>query len=266
MGTQGVLSVVVDGKMLVKVVTGCDGARLSTVAKELFRRDEVSVAIVAEECDRAGFDRDDTGFIVQVSADRELNTDTDREELGQLYRDTFDDPWFNPRWRKGVADVHRVVLFSKDSPPVLMTEECRPAVPVFDIPPCDMSAGMLHAYRTNPIVHAVIRGGGSVDDCVVALVKANADRVSAEVVAMRSALPGVAVLRNVGIIPGLRFAVSNDCGETCVAACDSAFDALDYLDLQNKAGARYAVVVVRKKVGPVDQENASRQGRREGEA
>jgi hypothetical protein len=36
------------------------------------------------------------------------------EELGQLYRETFDNPSFNPRWNSGIADI--VTILKIDNP------------------------------------------------------------------------------------------------------------------------------------------------------
>ena len=47
-----------------------------------------------------------------------------------------------------------------------------------------------------------------------------------------------------GSIEGVKFAISDENGKTCVAIRDCAWEAKKYLDLQNVAGANYAVVVV----------------------
>ena len=49
-----------------------------------------------------------------------------------------------------------------------------------------------------------------------------------------------------GCIEGVIFAVSNDGGKTGVAWRNNVFEALEYLELQNKNGGDYAVVVVKK--------------------
>lgn len=49
-----------------------------------------------------------------------------------------------------------------------------------------------------------------------------------------------------GSVAGIIFAVSNDGGKTGVAWRENVFDALAYLDLQNKGGGGYSVVAVRK--------------------
>ena len=36
------------------------------------------------------------------------------DELGPLYRETFNDPSFNPRWKSGIADI--VIILKMDNP------------------------------------------------------------------------------------------------------------------------------------------------------
>ena len=105
MATQGLLSVVNGGKVVAKVVAGCNGhnvpklaavLRANPVTKPQELRDAAHAADVGcEAC------------LVVLSADGALHCCSD--DPSELYRSTFDQPRFNPRWEHGTADCVEVV-------------------------------------------------------------------------------------------------------------------------------------------------------------
>ena len=101
MGTQAVVSLTVRDEVLVKVIAGCDGARARELGQvitnlKVFDRDSIfdaarRVGLGCHQC-LVVMDQDDVRY------------DGD-EPLDELYRNTFDDPNFNPRWESGLADI-----------------------------------------------------------------------------------------------------------------------------------------------------------------
>lgn len=119
MGTQGILSVVKEGVMLAKVITGSNGQKIPEVAKRLLedlrgRGNTVTpcglLGSVVASCVECGFDLEDEGFVIQTSETGEVQDG--RDDLPQLYRFTFAVPWFNPRWDRGTADYVRVIVIA----------------------------------------------------------------------------------------------------------------------------------------------------------
>lgn len=105
MATQGLVSVVEGGAVRFKIVAGCNGMRAVELAARLRAErfaNAGSVYDLAEEC---GFGCDDCRVVMGASEEFYLFDD----DLGELYRKTFDDPRFNPRWRHGTAAHVEVV-------------------------------------------------------------------------------------------------------------------------------------------------------------
>ena len=109
MGTQGIVSVVKDGEMLVKAVAGCDGYNAHALAQEIADCGMNTVEEVFSAAQRLHFGSRES-LVVQDSA-RDLYAGDD--ELSSLYREKFKDPEFNPRWELGSAD-HVVVVDLSD--------------------------------------------------------------------------------------------------------------------------------------------------------
>lgn len=106
MGTQGVVSVTRDGRTIIKVVAGCQGymaEELAQVIKE--RRLPLGPEQVQRWAQIVGFGC--PNCLVVMDEQEALGQDAD--ELPALYRQTFDDPRFNPRWQRGTASHVEVV-------------------------------------------------------------------------------------------------------------------------------------------------------------
>lgn len=104
MATQGVVSVSDElYHTLFKIVTGCDGYNAKELALAILEKVEEGKSLTADLLyDLAlgcGFGDEDT--LVVMSAD-DIKQRGDFE-VGQLYRMTFRNPWFNPRWEQGTA-------------------------------------------------------------------------------------------------------------------------------------------------------------------
>ena len=107
MARQGVVSVLKDGKVALKVVAGCDGDRAKTLA-DVIRRDGrvLPVRDIYDIARSRGFGCEEC--LVVIGQDDEVFHQFDGR-LPSPYRETFDDPLFNPRWDKGAADFVEVV-------------------------------------------------------------------------------------------------------------------------------------------------------------
>lgn len=108
MGTQAVVSIVSDGQTLVKVVAGCDGYNAWGVAKELCKAKTLQLNTVYGI---AGGKMGCKDCLVAMDVETEIYKGGDG--TSGLYRETFNDPIFNPRWNCGSAD--KVVIIDVET-------------------------------------------------------------------------------------------------------------------------------------------------------
>jgi len=99
MGTQGIVSLVRGGKVVYKVIAGCNGMNARAVAEAVLQLPWVSCGEIYEEAACARFGSE--ACLVVQSADEEFHFTGG--ELGPRYREKFSDPAFNPRWERGTA-------------------------------------------------------------------------------------------------------------------------------------------------------------------
>lgn len=105
MATQGVVSVVSEGKVVMKVVAGCNGMMARATANRLRKSWPMSAEKAYGEARNTRL-----GCISCLT----VVTESDilfkgHDELSPRYRETFDDAKFNPRWQRGIAD-HTIVV------------------------------------------------------------------------------------------------------------------------------------------------------------
>ena len=123
MGTMGLVTVRDTEKVLMKIVVGTDGMRVKQMAKMIrtFIRKNGRHPIIREAVDMAkavhfGSENDR----IVITADSHYS---ECGQPGQLYRDTFDQPKFNPRWDIGITEfyqevnIDRVLRKHKSPPP-----------------------------------------------------------------------------------------------------------------------------------------------------
>jgi len=107
MATQGVLSVVRNGKVVAKLVTGSDGYQLPKLA-DIIRKNGISdVATIFASAVVLGVGSMGSLFVM---GENNIITNSD-EEVPDAYRQTFSDPRWNPRWKLGTAEYVEVVEF-----------------------------------------------------------------------------------------------------------------------------------------------------------
>lgn len=111
MTTQAVISLVKKGHTFIKIVCGCNGYNAEKLVKIIKYiqpekiQDIYKMAIKNKFGCRECLVVMDNENIVFKGGD---------EELGPLYRETFNDPSFNPRWKNGIADI--VTILKIDNP------------------------------------------------------------------------------------------------------------------------------------------------------
>lgn len=113
MGTQAVVSVRKDGQMVFKFVVGCNGAQAPDFADGLRSLGHVPTLLEALEIAATTLYGCSECFItVTPEAVRPYSRYSDYvDEPNSLYRRTFDDPRFNPRWEQGTAAYTEIVDF-----------------------------------------------------------------------------------------------------------------------------------------------------------
>lgn len=116
MGTQGVVSVVKGGKVVVKAIAGCNGmqaGRLAVFIRDVIYQDRPPTVYQMARQVRFG-----CADCLVVMGPKSVETRTqlsEDESSSPLYRRTFDDPQFNPRWERGTAEYVLVVDLDKRS-------------------------------------------------------------------------------------------------------------------------------------------------------
>lgn len=112
MSTNGVISVVnKENKVLLKIVTGCDGYNIAKTVAHLYEIidnfEEIhDLEWLFKEILDTGFGCENCLVVMDHNGNYKVNDD---ESLEYLYMETFDNPAFNPRWEKGTAEYCLVV-------------------------------------------------------------------------------------------------------------------------------------------------------------
>jgi len=105
MGTQGVVSVIENDQVVMKIIVGCNGDKASDVAFVVEDHWPISMEEAYEIAQECGF-YDRESLVVMTKNETKYLGDHD---LDPRYRTTFNQPEFNPRWDQGTADYVEVV-------------------------------------------------------------------------------------------------------------------------------------------------------------
>jgi hypothetical protein len=108
MGTQGLVTVKSGEKVLMKVVAGCDGFNAERFASRLKRVWPIKAEDVYNMASVYSFG-EKSCLVVITDFEIYHRKPKGSERISPLYRKTFQDPLFNPRWKHGTAD-HVVVI------------------------------------------------------------------------------------------------------------------------------------------------------------
>ena len=103
--TNGIVSILKDGKVILKAVAGCNGYPAADVAKAVRKSPGLSVPMLYAICRECDFGCEDCLVVQDVQTHKFAGDD----ELGPLYKAEFSNPRFNPRWVKGTAEYTEIV-------------------------------------------------------------------------------------------------------------------------------------------------------------
>jgi len=117
--TQGIVSILVNGEMKFKVITGHDGYNAKNLAAWLRKLDQCpSLGELGNQANACDFGAEHTRVILEAGErwNEPIIHCTDGmdecdNEGRQRYLDTFHVAQFNPRWKYGTADYVEVVEF-----------------------------------------------------------------------------------------------------------------------------------------------------------
>ena len=107
MATHGMVTVVDgNGKVLVKAICGCNGSKSGELA-EYIRENRTSDV---EEIYKAAVDLDFGCGNCLVVMDAKVIKFDGEDGIDKRYRETFEDPYFNPRWECGKCGCFELVV------------------------------------------------------------------------------------------------------------------------------------------------------------
>jgi hypothetical protein len=105
MATQGLITVQSGGHVLMKIVAGCNGYNAPKLAEEIKKRWPLST----KDAYKLAFSMNFGCPPCLVAFTESEVAFVEDEELDPLYRETFQEPRFNPRWKQGIADYIEII-------------------------------------------------------------------------------------------------------------------------------------------------------------
>lgn len=108
MATNGIVSIVKNGKTVFKCVAGCNGSTADKTAAALKKLANPTIDQVYKVCIDNHFGCKEC-TVVQSEKEHRCDPDYQKEKLSSLYKDKFVDPKFNPRWEYGTASHVEIV-------------------------------------------------------------------------------------------------------------------------------------------------------------
>jgi len=103
--TQGLISVTHNDEVVMKIVVGCNGYHFKKVVKQLKGEWPVSLERAYEIALENDFGSENC--LVVMDGNSEIFKGD--EDHSPLYRETFADPNFNPRWECGLTDKFEIL-------------------------------------------------------------------------------------------------------------------------------------------------------------
>jgi len=116
--TQGLITIMFGDNVLMKIVVGCNGYKVKELAKLVKANWPVDVEGAYQLAEQVGFGCQSCRMIITASgifgvseeSGKLENLEESEEFTGaKLYRDTFQQSKFNPRWAYGIADRLQIV-------------------------------------------------------------------------------------------------------------------------------------------------------------
>ncbi len=109
MATQGLISITHANRVVFKIVAGCNGMKAAELAAAIKQTPPKTVAEIFELAGKAGFGCEDCLVVCDPQRPHMASGDSHYDEYHRLYRETFEDPRFNPRWEHGTAAYTEVI-------------------------------------------------------------------------------------------------------------------------------------------------------------
>lgn len=117
MGTQGIVSIVINDHVVMKAIAGCNGFNAKVIASVIHRAPELRADIYAfyDLAQRLKFGCTECLVVMDQDTLKTGHGDEigDSPDDPQRYFDTFADPAFNPRWAPGTADYVEIVYIKR---------------------------------------------------------------------------------------------------------------------------------------------------------
>lgn len=120
MTTQAIISIVKNCHTIVKIICGCDGYNVEKLAEIIKSSQPNKIQDIYDIAIKNGFGCKDCLVVMDKN---EIIYKGDGH-VGPLYRETFDDPSFNPRWKNGNAD-YVIILKVSSSGEIIRLEDDR---------------------------------------------------------------------------------------------------------------------------------------------
>lgn len=109
MATQGLVTVVKDGQVVMKIVAGNDGDKAQELAHHLKESWPLTATEAHDLALAVGFGEGGES-LVTITADTVVEPEymdyDEFVEVHPLYASTFDQPEFNPRWESGLSECY----------------------------------------------------------------------------------------------------------------------------------------------------------------
>ena len=112
MATQGLISIVKDGRVIFKCIAGSDGYRIDSAVEAIKKIpfENLTINKLFETCKNIGFGDHEVDLVIQTERENRFGGD---EDFALGYYDTrkFHNPEFNPRLECGLADFTQIINY-----------------------------------------------------------------------------------------------------------------------------------------------------------
>jgi len=103
--TQGLISILINGNVVMKIITGCDGRDVEKVAEEIRKTGQVPSLDKAYKIAKKHFTDKESLVVLNQTTEKYEGDD----KISNLYRSTFNQATFNPRLESGEFEYLSIV-------------------------------------------------------------------------------------------------------------------------------------------------------------
>lgn len=101
MATNGIISIIKDGTVIMKLIAGSEGSNAAVAAKRIEKAWPVSLEDAYHLALSESFGHENNLVVMDKDHAIYRPIETDDEEINERYFKTFSEPEFNPRWDCG---------------------------------------------------------------------------------------------------------------------------------------------------------------------